>query len=579
MSYETEIQTIAGVLFGEETGAYAARKIGEHNEKYKIDDKEDQLFSEKDTILITYGDSLLEESEKTLSTLYRFAHEELEEIISTIHILPCFPYSSDDGFSVIDYAVINPPLGTWEDIRRLSSEFKVMLDLVLNHISAQSPWFAKYLAGEEGFKDLAIEVDPETDLTMVTRPRALPLLTPFKKDNGETVHLWTTFSADQVDLNFESVDVLLKMIEILLLYAREGGSIVRLDAIAYLWKEIGTTCIHLPQTHAAVKLLRLAFNAVRKQGIILTETNVPHPENISYFGNGHDEAQMVYNFTLPPLLLYSFINEDTGILTRWARTLTTPSEETTFFNFTASHDGIGVRPVEGIVPPEGLQTLVDVVKQNGGRVSYKRNPDGSESPYELNVTYVDAYLRKDPHGGDGEDPLHARRFLASQAIQMTLPGVPAVYIHSLLGSHNWNEGVEQTGRARTINRERLNMDTVKKELEDTNSFRHRVFTGYKKLLKTRREQLAFHPNASFEIPDIHPNVFFIIRRAKNQVIYAFTNVSSRDVRIDLNEKNIDIQRGLTDLLTGEPWKPRETGEPGVLELSPYDVLWFTSVEE
>lgn len=571
MSCEEEIQTLTSVLYGEETGAYAARKIGELIDKYKIEEKEDELFSEKDAVLITYGDSLSGEAEKTLSTLYRFAREELKDIISTIHILPCFPYSSDDGFSVIDYAEIDPPLGTWEDIRRLSSEFKVMLDLVLNHISAQSPWFKKYLAGEEGFKDLAIEVNPETDLSMVTRPRALPLLTPFQKDDGETVHLWTTFSADQVDLNFESAEVLLKMIEILLLYAREGGSIVRLDAIAYLWKEIGTGCIHLPQTHAAVKLLRLAFNAVRKQGIILTETNVPHPENISYFGNGYDEAQMVYNFTLPPLLLYSFITEDTRILTRWARTLTTPSEVTTFFNFTASHDGIGVRPLEGIIPPEGFQTLVDVVKQNGGRVSYKRNPDGSESPYELNITYVDAYFRKDPH-------LHARRFLASQSIQMTLPGIPAVYIHSLLGSHNWNEGVEQTGRARTINREKLNLDTVKKELNEKNSFRHRVFTGYKKLLKTRREQLAFHPNASFEIPDIHPNVFFIIRRAKNQVIYAFTNVSSRDIRVDLKEKNIDIQRELTDLLTGggESWKPRE---PGVLELSPYEVLWLTPGEE
>jgi sucrose phosphorylase len=157
--------------------------------------------------------------------------------------------------------------------------------------------------------------------------------------------------------------------------------------------------------------------------VIITETNVPHAENISYFGNGRDEAQLVYNFTLPPLLFYSFVKEDSTILSRWARDLHLPSSQNTFFNFTASHDGIGVRPLEGILPPEELQALIEIVNANGGKVSYKQNPDGTESPYELNITYVDAILAD-------QNSTRADKFLASQAIQYVLPGVPATYILS-----------------------------------------------------------------------------------------------------------------------------------------------------
>lgn len=569
---QKEIRRLLLSIYGEAKGEEAYPRILELIGRYKVADVEEgELFSEKDVVLITYGDSLKRQGgdQMPLETLRRFACNLLQDVISTIHILPCFPYSSDDGFSVIDYAQINPELGDWQDIRKLGKDFKLMFDLVLNHISAQGPWFKKYLAGEKGFEELAIEMDPSLDLSGVTRPRALPLLTEFQKDNGETVHLWTTFSADQVDLNFESIDVLLKMVEILLLYAKEGASIIRQDAIAYLWKEPGTTCIHLPQTHDMVKLLRQIYSTARSDGIILTETNVPHAENISYFGNGHDEAQMVYNFSLPPLLVYTFLKEDTSALTRWASTLETPSDETTFFNFSASHDGIGVRPLEGIIPPEELEEMITMVKRNGGRVSYKRNPDGSDSPYELNIAYVDAFLKKGTVGGE-DDPLHARRFLASQAIQMVMPGVPGVYIHSILGSRNWNEGVEQTGRARTINREKLDVEAVTSELSVACSFRHQVFNGYARILRARRQQPAFHPNAPFEILDAGSGVFLVKRTSRDgrQTLYAFTNVSSCTAGVNL--ETLEITGGYKDLLSGEAVTSK------TLELNPYQVAWLSN---
>ena len=502
------------------------------------------------------------EGEAPINTLHKFARTYLKEAVSTIHFLPFFPYSSDDGFSVVDFHAINPELGTWDDVTPIGEDFQLMFDYVVNHYSSKSEWFADFLAEKDGFQDFAIAMDPSTDLSLVTRPRSLPLLSEYTKNNGETVHLWTTFSADQIDFNFESLNVLERMIDVLLFYVQQGATVLRLDAIGFLWKEIGTTCMHLPQTHDVVKLMRAILDIVAPDVIIITETNVPHAENISYFGDGRDEAQMVYNFTLPPLLFYTFVKEDSAILSSWAQGLQVASGGNTFFNFTASHDGIGVRPLEGILPREELDALIDVVTSNNGKVSYKDNPDGTQSPYELNITYVDAYWRRD----SDDEMLHSKRFLASQSIQYSLPGVPATYIHSLLGSRNWVEGVTQTGMPRTVNREKLNVDSVISELKNPDSFRSKIFHPYLKMIKTRKMQSAFHPNAAFEILDIDRKLFAIKRTSENQTIYALTNISSRDRTISLKPHTSPGQ--LTDLLTGEDY------DTGAITLAPYQYLWL-----
>lgn len=513
-----------------------------------------QRFSEADAVLITYGDTLRGRGRTPLQTLHEFAARYLKESFSTIHFLPFFPYSSDDGFSVVDYKEVNKDLGSWQDVERVSEDFDLMFDYVLNHISAKSPWFEAYLSGAPGFQDLAIEVPPQSDLSAVTRPRALPLLTPFTKASGEQVLVWTTFSEDQIDLNYRSVDVLEKMIGILLFYVAKGARMIRMDAVAYLWKQIGTQCIHLSQTHDMVRLFRAVLDRVAPDALIITETNVPHEENIGYFGNGFDEAQMVYNFTLPPLLLHTFHARDAGELSRWAQTLSTPSVQTTFFNFTASHDGIGVRPLEGILSPRGIGRLEELAVQNGGRVSYKNNPDGSQSPYELNLTYVDAM------GGDAD------KFLASQAIALVLPGVPAVYIHSLLGSRNWYAGVEQTGRARTINRQPLDFAALVETLEDAESFRAAIFFPYLHMLKIRRSQPAFHPNAGFDVFPLDHRVFSVRRFTKDHMVYALTNVGGETVLLNL--ESVGTAPKLRDLLSRNILK-RES-----IVLNPYQTLWL-----
>jgi sucrose phosphorylase len=487
-------------------------------------------WSERDVVLITYGDQIRSEGRSGLETLRLFLKSQrLDELIRTVHLLPIHPYSSDDGFSVIDFRAVNPSLGTWDDIRRLGEQSDLMFDLVLNHVSVQSKWFQGYLAGEEPYRDFFIEANPDEDLSTVTRPRSLPLLTPFETSRG-TRHLWTTFSADQVDLNFANPDVLVEMIDVLLFFIEQGARIIRLDAVAFLWKEVGTTCLHLWQTHEIVKLLRDVVNAVAPHVLLLTETNVPHEENVSYLGD-NDEAHMVYQFSLPPLLLDAVLSGDAAPLLSWLSSLEPAPAGAAYFNFTASHDGVGVRPLEGLVDAARMQQLVAGVKAHSGLVSTRRQPDGTDSPYELNISYVSAM------GAEDDNPaLHARRFLTSQGLMLALRGVPAVYVHSLLGTENDLAGVEESGQPRRINRRKFQLDELESQLSDTGSLQTHILEGYRRLLAVRTTQPAFHPDADQEMwPLESDNAVAVVRTSTDgrQKILVLANFSAEMLVVDI----------------------------------------------
>lgn len=491
-----------------------------------------ERFNEKDAVLITYGDMVQTPGEAPLQTLADFLEKRVAGLLNTVHLLPFYPYSSDDGFAVTDYRAVEPRLGSWEEIARLGDSFRLMFDAVINHVSAESEWFQAFLRDEAPYRDYFTVVEGDVDLSHVFRPRALPLLTPVETAAGEK-RVWTTFSADQIDLNYQNPAVLLEIVETLLFYVARGADLIRLDAIAFMWKESGTSCIHLPQTHRIIRLLRTVLDLGAPHVVLITETNVPHEENISYFGNGQNEAQMVYNFSLPPLTLHAFHTGNAETLSRWAGTLTTPSPETTFFNFLASHDGIGLTPAKGYLSSEALAQMAERVQALGGRVSYKSNPDGSQSPYELNVNYLDAL--GDP-AADGEAiSLIARRFLTAQAIMLSLQGVPGIYFHSLFGSRNWEEGVAETGRFRSINREKVARATLERELEDPGSLRHTVFAGYRRLL-TARQHPVFHPNAPQEIIYLAEALFSVRRMTVDgqRQILCLHNVAGHPVTLTLN---------------------------------------------
>ena len=517
-------------------------------------------LTEHDSVLITYGDQVQSPNEKPLQILNSFCEKYLANIVSGIHILPFYPWTSDDGFSVVDYRKVDSSLGNWDDISSMQSHFRLMFDGVINHISVQSEWFQGFLHDDPRYRDYFITVEGSPNLSRVIRPRVLPLLTPFNTPSGKKL-VWTTFSEDQIDLNFKNPEVLLEILDVLLMYAARGATFIRLDAIAYLWKELGTTCIHQPQTHRVIQFLRAALDEVAPHVYLITETNVPHLDNISYFGDGTNEAQLVYNFALPPLTLHTFHTGDARVLSSWAKTLTLPSDETTFFNFLASHDGIGLNPARGILTNEEIDSLVDKALEHGGLISYKHDANGSQSPYEMNINYFDAL--SNPNASEPLD-LQVDRFIAAQAIMLSLLGLPGIYFHSLFGSRGWLEGVKQTGRNRAINREKCDLAKLESELTDENSLRAKVFTRYRQLLLARSSSPAFHPHGAQVIIDYHPSVFAVERISLDGKIHALClhNVSGREVGFSTNHSTT------TDLFTGRSLQVSN------VTLKPYQFTWM-----
>jgi len=515
-------------------------------------------WDEKDIVLITYADQFSAPGEKALPVFTRFYNEWLSRSFFHVHLLPFYPWSSDDGFSVIDYHEVAPETGSWRDVAELKKSASLMFDFVCNHMSAKSKWFENYINQTPGYEDFFISVDPETDLSAVTRPRALPLLTPFTLHDGSVRHLWTTFSEDQIDLNFASPEVLIAMVDVLLHYLMEGARYIRLDAVGFMWKIPGTNCIHLEQTHRLIQLFRAITDRVAPGTVLITETNVPHKDNISYFGDGENEAQMVYQFSLPPLVLHAVHCQDVRALCQWASSLKLPSMKTTWFNFLASHDGIGLNPLRGILPESEILSLVEKLQQEGALVNWKNNPDGTRSPYEINVTYLDALSAK-----ESEDNERIARFILAHAVLLSFPGVPAVYIQSILGSRNDYDGVERLGYNRAINRKKYRAGEIDAELEDNKSLRHSIYHRLRQLIAIRRTEKAFHPDSQtiFETSGTH--VFKIIRTADNgERITALFNFSNHQQNI-----HSDIETG-RELIAGEDIRST------TLSLNPWQVMWI-----
>jgi len=490
-------------------------------------------LTERDALLITYPDQVREPGARPLQTLTDFCETHLRAVVSGIHLLPFYPWSSDDGFAVKDYFAVDPAFGTWEDVTRLGRSFDLMFDAVFNHLSVQGEWFQRFLRDESEFRDFFLTVDGDPDLSPVVRPRALPLLTEFQTARGRR-KVWTTFSADQADLNFKNPRVLLAALEALLFYVEKGARFVRLDAIAFLWKEIGTTCLHRPQTHRIIQLMRAVLDAVAPQVRLITETNVPHADNVSYFGDGTHEAQLVYNFALPPLVLHSFQTGNAEKLTRWAQSLALPSDRVTFFNFLASHDGVGLNPVRGILSEEEIEAMVTRTLAHGGFISCKDMPDGSRLPYEMNINYLDAL--SSPAETDVVE-LAVGEFLTAHAILLSLQGVPGLYFHSLVGSRGDRAGAEASGIPRRINRQKLGRAGLEAELADTGSPRAHIVRGLRALLRVRRAHAAFAPTAPQRVLNLAPDVFGVERAnaESGSSVWCLHNVGSetRRVRADL----------------------------------------------
>lgn len=559
--------------------------------------KKHPVFSEKDIVLICYPDHVSETKHHsnndrgnngTLGGLYKFLLKYAKGLINKVHLLPFYPYSSDDGFSIIDYCQVKKEFGDWEDVRGIGNNFGLMFDFVVNHVSSKNEWFKKFLAGDPKYKNYFIAFEKKIDTSSVYRPRAHPLLTQFKaatspaagfppvsarkrtarcrepfyprqpsSSSHTTKYVWTTFSADQIDLNYKNPEVLLEIVKVLLFYISQGASIIRLDAVRYLWKELGTSCVDLPQTHTIVKLFRQVLDKIASGIWLVSEAKGSPHTAFSYFGAGDDESHLVYNFQLPALLLSAFFKGKATELSRWAKGLKTPSSKTAFFNVTATHDGIGLTPLAGFMPKEEITQLVNYTLENKGLVNYHAVGEKLE-PYELNIVYLNAL------GG-------VKPFLASQAIQLSLQGVPGIYFNSLTGAENWLEGVRKLGDNRAINREKFDYQKLALELGDKKSIKHQVYQGYKRLLQTRINEPLFSPLVGQQVVDIHPKIFAVLRFAEENKLLALTNISGQSVAIETETiMKILEKKQARDLIWG---REIDLTKYNLLPLAPYQSLW------
>lgn len=532
-----------------------------------LSDSNAALWNSDDIVLITYADSITSASRTPLETLKQFVDRHLKEIFSVVHILPFFPYSSDDGFSVIDYSSVNPSHGNWGQLEAVGEHFKIMGDLVLNHCSTRSLWFENFKKGRDPGKDFFITVVPDAAIDQVVRPRTSELLRPTRTDLGEIL-VWCTFSHDQVDLNFKNPMVLLEFLKIIHRYLEKGISWFRLDAVGFVWKELGTSCINLPKTHTVIKLIRLLIENKSKKSVVITETNIPNIENLSYFGD-QDEAHLIYNFSLPPLLLNTLITGDYSQLKRWMMTMPPARMGTAYFNFLASHDGIGLRPVEGLLSATELKRLTDTMVGFGGRLSYRATQASDEQPYEINISLWDALAGTVEQG---KDKYQFHRFICAHAILLALEGIPAIYVHSLVATENDLSRVENTGNLRSINRHVWDQEQLESHLANGDSRHSRVLTRLLALIRVRKKQKAFHPNATMLTLHLGPGLFGFWRQSldRGQNIFAVFNVTNETRMLDVGNLNLTIDQAWIDLVEGAS----VTDRSGPLCLAPYRFLWI-----
>ena len=527
------------------------------------------LWSQRDIALITYGDSIVDGGSKPLKVLRDFCEKWLANCVTWVHILPFFPWTSDDGFSVLDYSSVNQALGDWNDINDIATDYRLMADLVLNHCSSRSAWFDNFKQGIDPGRGYFFTKGSSFDVSRVVRPRTSDLTMPVVTWEGEQ-QVWCTFSHDQVDFDFSNPDVLLEFTRIIRLYLDRGVRIFRLDAVAFTWKRSGTTCINLPEAHDLVRLLRSLIEWVQPDAIIITETNVPNIENLAYFGQ-RDEAHCIYNFALPPLLIHTLVEADSSRITRWLMSMPPAILGTTYFNFLASHDGIGLRPVEGLLSEGELDSMIDRLQENGALLSWREHADGTRTVYEVNVSLFDAFK----HIGEAVD-LTLERMILAHAILLGLEGVPAIYLHSFLATNNDLSRVENTGHNRAINRHQWALDELTGLLNDAKSQHARCLQAIKQLIDMRQGQPAFHPNATQFTLNCGRSIFGFWRQSPDraQSIFCLYNVTPTSTTIAAASLNLVGSDSWRDLIGGETVDL--FSEDPTIELAPYQAVWLTN---
>ena len=411
--------------------------------------------------LITYADRLGGDIKGIGSLL----ENEFSGLFSGVHILPFFDPidGADAGFDPVDHTRVDPRLGDWKDIAALAGNYSVMADLIVNHVSADSPQFADvrnhgqdsrfwdlFLRKSDVFPKSEPEEQIDEEVRRIYRPRPGAPFTSIELEDGSRRDFWTTFSANQLDINVECAAGKHYLASILEKFACAGVAEIRLDAAGYAIKRRGTPCFMLPETFEFIGSLSEQAGAL---GIsTLVEIHSYYQTQIAIA----NRVGRVYDFALPPLVLHTLYTSDAGALQRWLEIA--PRNCVTVLD---THDGIGIMDVarqgelEGLLADAEIDNLVETIHDKTGGASRRASGHAASNLdiYQVNSTYYDALGRDDTD------------YLIARAIQFFAPGTPQVYYAGLLAGENDFGLVEKTGVGRDINRHYYTRDEIHEALE------------------------------------------------------------------------------------------------------------------
>jgi len=517
--------------------------------------------------LITYADSIYKDGEVTLITLRDLLSNYFGSLSKVVHILPFLESTSDGGFAVSSYEKLEEKFGSWDDLKNISKNHDLMADLVLNHVSSSHPWVQQFIKSQEPGISNVFSPEQNLDWSNVVRPRSSSLFSQINTEDGPK-QVWTTFGPDQIDLNWHNPKMNLEFLNLIITYLSNGIKWFRLDAVGFIWKESGTTCLHLPKAHSIVKILRVLLNNLLDDGVLITETNVPQKENLSYLIS-EDEAHMAYNFPLPPLLLEAIITSRADILNLWISDWPKLPDDTTLFNFTASHDGVGLRALEGLMNEQRIKDLLINCEKRGGLVSHRRLSNGEDKPYELNISWWSAM---EDSSRDAKR-FQYERFILSQLLVMALKGVPAFYLPALLASENDIKSFSMTGQRRDLNREKFKSENLLAVLNNPESNANKNLKYLSNAMDVRSELPQFHPRSEMKCLSKGRSDIVVIKRSKGpESVFAIHNMTENKINFQLNDndlpKIIDNDFNTQDFLTCTKYNCKN------ISLDPFQVIWL-----
>ena len=472
--------------------------------------------------LIAYADRL----GGTLHGMRDLLRGPLAGLFGGVHLLPFFhPIDgADAGFDPIDHAEVDQRLGSWEDIQAIAQEAEVMADVIVNHISSRSPQFLDFSAkgARSAYNGMFLTFDgvfpdgaSQSDLLAIYRPRPRLPLTPMTLADGSRQILWTTFTPEQIDINVMHPQGIQYLENILRIFAANGITMVRLDAVGYAVKKAGTSCFMMDETF---DFIRDFSDRGRKLGLeVLVEVHSYYQRQIEIARH----VDWVYDFALPPLVLHAFFNGTGRDLKHWIKIR--PANSLTVLD---THDGIGVIDIgadsqdrtrcPGLVSEAELSRLVQQIHTNSNGESLRATGSAAANLdlYQVNCTFYDALGRDDV------------KYLLARAIQFFLPGVPQVYYMGLLAGTNDAQLLARTQVGRDINRHYYTRSEIDHALERP------VVSDLLKLIRLRNQHPAFE--GRFEMESSPDEVLDLRWRNGQEFAHLYVDLRTCRYRLELS---------------------------------------------